>query len=234
MLAVMTCFTRTGWAMARQLNRVARQRLEGVELERLAPAGFNPTYVEALILQAIAWTAALRERLLARSGPARVVPGVPKDRPIDGPRPKQARARVYAFAEGVVRDRSVDWHNWPELAKTWRIGPSGVVEASRQISGMSNQAVIDQITENLQIVMASWAAVADLPRLAALEALARTRLAEVEVAFAASPVEEASIERGSGGAGDATAAWVAGTSPAMVGNDLGGEPPPKPPDDFLR
>ena len=59
LLGMVLRMMRTGRAMARCVNRIALQRLMGQDLARLAPPGFNPTLANALVLQAVSWTAAL-------------------------------------------------------------------------------------------------------------------------------------------------------------------------------
>src|SRR5271167_572303 len=87
LLGLVRRMMRTGMAMARCVNRIARYRLAGEDLARLAPVGFNPTSTNALVVEDVGWTAALRERLRALAGPPAFAPGLPREE-----RAPQARA----------------------------------------------------------------------------------------------------------------------------------------------
>jgi len=147
LLGMVQRIMRTGMAMARGINRIARQRLAGEDLERLAPAGFNPTSTNALVVEAVGWTAALRERLLALAGRPMLAfaPGLPK-----AERAPQARGAAPYLTEITYEVSADDHHDWPELARPLRIGPGGVAFAARMIAGLPDRAVVSVICGKLK------------------------------------------------------------------------------------
>jgi hypothetical protein len=68
---------RAGRELGRCDTRIAQQKLLGHDLSRIVPAEFNATLTNAFVLEALAWTAALRERRLSVAGRP-VPPGLPR------------------------------------------------------------------------------------------------------------------------------------------------------------
>ena len=205
---------RAGMGMARGINRIARQRMEGQDLSRLAPAGFNPTSTNALVVEAVSWTAALRERLRALVVRPAFAPGLPK-----AERAPQARGAAPYLTEITYEVSADDHHDWPELARPLRIGPGGVAVALRAMAGLSNREVVSQICGMLQKAAAALGAEADVPRLAALAAAARALCPEAEAGPA-----------GGSGAGGASGTGEPGPSSDEPESEADDDPPPKPPD----
>ena len=240
LLGLVQRIMRTGMGMARRINRAAQRRLMGEELARLGPAGFNPTATNALVVEAVGWTAALRQRLLDVVRP-RLAPGLPKEEQAE--RAPQARGRVVIeVTEATAAAIAGEWHDWFDLARPLRIGPNGVAAAARAMAGLSDREVVTEICGKLQRAAEQLGAEADVPRIAALAAAARALCPDVE-AVAEVSAEAKVVDGGevSGGAGDAPTAWVAGSSPAMTSNESetgdraetepeGGQEPPEPPD----
>jgi hypothetical protein len=133
--------------MARHINVIARQRLEGQPLSRLGPPGLNPTAVHALVFEAVAWTAALRERLQAVTPPAfKFANG--KDRSERSP---PGRGAAYYLPKEVPNPTPEDeGHNWRGLAQALRLGAGGLAVAIRLIEGLSNSAVVADICDKLK------------------------------------------------------------------------------------
>jgi hypothetical protein len=209
----------TGMAMARGINRIARQRLEGQDLARMAPAGFNATATNGLIVQAVAWTAALRERLLVLAGRPSFVSRSSGSRAPKGQGAPRGRGAGSYLPETVPEHVAGDWHDWLELAKPWRMGPSGVAVATRMIAGLSNAEVVTEICAKLSQAAAQLGADADVGRIAEMEAAARALCPDVD----APPEEAGESERTSGG-------WETPSPPCGAAAGAAGEPPPKPPD----
>ena len=218
---------RTGMAMARGINRIARQRLEGQDLARLAPAGFNPTATNALVVEAVGWTAALRERLLALAGRPMLAfaPGLPKEE--QAVRARQARSIVtFELTEETAQAIAGEWHDWFDLARPWRMGPGGVAFAARAIVGLSDREVVSQICGKLKQAAAELGAEADVGRIAALEAAARALCPDAEAA--AKDTEDEVADAGGGErAPDARDAGPPSDEPESEEED---DPPPEPPD----
>ncbi len=157
-----------GRQVVRHINLIARQRLEGQPLSRLGPAGFNPTAVNALAVEAVGWTAALRERLQAVVPPTfrfRTKPSLEEPTP-------PGRGVAHFLPKEVPNPTEDDWHVWRELAKPFRLGPGGVAAAMRLIAGMSNAAVVRGICERLRKALIQLGTEADVPLIAALQAAA--------------------------------------------------------------
>ncbi len=211
-----------GMAMARGINRIARQKLEGQDLARMAPPGFNATATNGLIVQAVAWTAALRERLLAMAGrPSFVSSSRPRS-----PRGKGAprgRGTDSYLPEAVPEPTEGDWHDWRELARPWRMGPSGVAVATRLIAGLSNAEVVSGICSKLSQAAVQLGADADVGRIAEIEAAARALCPDEGVAPEAADDSGGTADCGSGG-------WEAAPPPRGAESETGRDPPPKPPD----
>jgi hypothetical protein len=212
----------TGMAMARGINRIARQRLEGQDLARMAPAGFNATATNGLIVQAVAWTAALRERLLALAGRPSFVSRSGSRSPRGQGTPRGRGAGSY-LPEAVAEQAEGDWHDWRELARPWRMGSSGVAVATRMIAGLSNAEVVTAICSKLSQAAEQLGAEADVGRIAEIEAAARALCPDVDAA-----PEEAG---GSGGAAKgASGDWEAASPPCGAAAEAERELPQKPPD----
>jgi hypothetical protein len=192
-LGVVQRMMQTGLAMAGRINLIARQRLEGQHLARMAPAGFNPTATHWLVVEAVAWMAALRERLRAVAPPAFVPrPAAPKP----GRAPQGRGAADYLPAE-IPNPTEDDWlHNWHELAKPLRIGPAGVAAAAQLIADKSNEAVVEGVSEKLQRASAQMGAAADVGLIAAMEAEALALLREAAAAAAAAEDADAPVDAG--------------------------------------
>ncbi len=222
----------TGMAVARCINRIARQRLEGQDISRMAPPGFSATHAHFLVVQAVAWTAALRERLLALAAvrPSLVAAGLPK-----AARAPQGRGAAHYLPDAVPNPTEDDWHDWRELAKPLRIGPGGVAAAMQQIAGKSNQEVVTGVCDTVSQALVQMGAGADVAGLEAIAAQARALLPELERAAdkaAAAPAAEAD------GAPDGVTADVPPKEPKTAAAapsdepeaDADDDPPPKPPD----
>jgi hypothetical protein len=218
----------TGMAVARCINRIARQRLEGQDLRLLAPAGFRAPLTNSLIVQAVAWTAALRERLRAVVAPAFVpATGVPK-----ADRAPQGRGAAHYLPKAVPNPTEDDWlHDWRELAKPLRIGPAGVAAAARLIADKSNREVVAGVSDKLQRASAQLGAAADVDLIAAMEAEALALLREAEAAAAAPDSEAAAPEAEAGAAGAAKGAAAAEPSSHAPGFPAEHDPPSKGPPD---
>jgi hypothetical protein len=209
----------TGMAMARGINRIARQKLEGQDLARMAPQGFNATRTNGLVVQAVAWTAALRERLLAVAGRPSFVPKSSGSRAPKGQGAPRGRGTGSYLAEAVPEPTEGDWHDWLELARPWRMGPSGVAVATRMIAGLSNAEVVTAICSKLSQAADQLGAEADVGRIAEIEAAARALCPDVDAA-----PEEAGESKGASGG------WEARPPPCSAESGVDREPPPKPPD----
>jgi hypothetical protein len=160
LLGLVQRMIQTGMAMARGVNLIARQRLAGQDLSLLGPAGFNPTLASALVVQAVAWTAALRERLMVMAVRPPFTRGLP--RPDRAP---QGRSAPFCPPENLAEPTAQDWHNWQELARPWRMGPGGVAVATRAIAGMPDREVVAQICGKLSQAAAELGAEADVARI---------------------------------------------------------------------
>jgi hypothetical protein len=213
----------TGMAMARGINRIARQRLDGQDLARMAPQGFNATWTNGLVVQAVAWSAALRERLLAVAGRPSFVSRSSGSRAPKGQGAPRGRKTASFRPDAVPEPTEGDWHDWRELARPWRMGPGGVAVATRMIAGLSNAEVVTQICAKLSEAAAQLGAEADVGRIAEIEAAARALCPDVDAA----PDEAGDTGRdaasGSGG-------WEAASPPRGAESDVGRDRPLKPPD----
>jgi hypothetical protein len=212
----------TGMAMARGINRIARQKLDGQDLARMAPQGFNATATNGLIVQAVAWTAALRERLLALAGRPSFVPRSGSRSPKGRGEPRGRGAGSY-LPEAVPEPTEGDWHDWRELARAWRIGPSGVAVATRMIAGLSNAEVVTAICSKLSQAAEQLGAEADVGRIAEMAAAARALCPDVDAAADEDGDSGENPDCGSGG-------WEAAPPPHGPETAADREPPPKPPD----
>jgi hypothetical protein len=193
-----------GMEMARHINVIARQRLEGQPLSRLGPPGLNPTAVHALVFEAVAWTAALRERLQAVTPPAFKFSNG-KDRSERSP---PGRGAAYYLRKEVPNPTPEDeGHNWRGLAQALRLGAGGLAVAIRLIEGLSNSAVVADICDKLKRAAAMLGAGDP----------ARARLATLAAQAMALCVEEAA-EAGVKDAADA-ASGEAGSDEAGVDSD---------------
>jgi len=220
LLGLVQRMMQTGWAMARCVNRIARRRLEGQDLALMAPAGFNATLTNSLVVQAVAWTAALRERLLALAGRPSFVPASGSSRGHGAPR---GRGTGSYLPEAVAEAAEGDWHDWQELARPWRMGPSGVAVAANAIAALSNAEVVTAICSKLSQAAEQLGAEADVGRIAAIEAAARALCPDVGAA-----ADEA---RKSGGDADCgSGVWEAASPPCGAESAADSEPPPEPPD----
>jgi hypothetical protein len=213
----------TGMAMARGINRIARQRLEGQDLARMAPPGFNATATNGLIVQAVAWTAALRERLLVLAGRPSFVPRSSGSRSPKGRGEPRGRGAGSYLPEAVPEPTEGDWHDWRELARAWRIGPSGVAVATRMIAGLSNAEVVTAICSKLSQAAEQLGAEADVGRIAEMAAAARALCPDVDAA-----PEEARDSGGTAACG--SRGWEAAPPPCGAQTEADRDPPPKPPD----
>ncbi len=216
LLGLVQRMMRTGMAMARRINRIARQRMAGEDLARLAPAGFNPTATNFLVVEAVSWTAALRERLLALAGPRALAPGLPREE--RAPRGR-AGATADLLTDCVAEVAEDPWHNWRELARPWRMGPGGVAFAARAIAGLSDREVVSQICDKLSRAATQLGAEADVARIAALEAAALALCPEAEDA-----TEDAAAAAG-GAEGDSDARDAESPSDQTKAK-AGRDPPP--------
>ncbi len=189
--------------MARHINVIARQRLEGQPLSRLGPPGLNPTAVHALVFEAVAWTAALRERLQAVTPPAfKFANG--KDRSERSP---PGRGAAYYLRKEVPNPTPEDeGHNWRGLAQALRLGAGGLAVAIRLIEGLSNSAVVADICDKLKRAAAMLGA--GDPARARLATLAAQAMA-----LCAEEAAEAGVKGAADGAGDVEAG-EAGTDSA--------------------
>jgi hypothetical protein len=192
-----------GMEMARHINVIARQRLEGQPLSRLGPPGLNPTAVHALVFEAVAWTAALRERLQAVTPPAfKFANG--KDRSERSP---PGRGAAYYLRKEVPNPTPEDeGHNWRGLAQALRLGAGGLAVAIRLIEGLSNSAVVADICDKLKRAAAMLGA--GDPARARLATLAAQAMA-----LCAEEAAEAGVKGAADGAGDVEAG-EAGTDSA--------------------
>jgi hypothetical protein len=242
---------RTGMALAACINRIARQRLEGQDIRRMAPPGFSATATHALVVQAVAWTLALRERLLALYA-VRPALAVAASAPRTERAPRGHGADHYLPNE-LPNPTEDDWHDWWDLAKPLRIGPGGVAVATRQIAGKSSQQVVADVNANLSTALAQLGSAADVTVIGAVaaeaQALLRAAEAAEETAAAADEAAEDAAAKDAVAdppreepAGEADAAPVApaGGPPPQEpetaapsdapGTEADVEPPPKPPD----
>ncbi len=230
LLGFLQRFKQTGMAMARGVNRIARQRLHGVDLSKLGPAGFNLTLANALVSDAMAWTAALRERLLAVVRPA-LVPDPHK--PVRAERAPQARGQTLKdlLPACVPNPTEADWHNYRNLAEPVRVGQNGMAFAEQLIAGLSDRQVVTEICGFLRRAAEELGAEADIARIEAMKEAALALCPEADEAesgAAADGVADA------GGTGDGSAAQATGTGPAKMDDDeagVGDDPPPKKPPD---
>jgi len=205
----------TGMAVVRGISRIAQQRLHGQDIRRMAPARFSATHTHYLVVQAMAWTAALRERLLALPAVrASFTAGTARPNPQRGP---QGRGAAHYLPQAVPNPTEADWHDWRELAKPVRIGPAAVAAAMQQIADKSNDAVVAEVCEKLTKALVDFGAEADVAALEAMAAEARALLPEVERA-----ADEGAAEA-------AGAADVAKAAAARTGAE--DDPPPKSPPD---
>jgi hypothetical protein len=214
LLGLLQRMLQTGMAMARGVNLIARQRLAGQDLSLLGPAGFNPTLASALVVQAVAWTAALRERLLVMAVRPPFTRGLPRP-----DRPPQGRSARFCPPENLAEPTAQDWHNWQELARPWRMGPGGIAVATRAIAGLPDREVVAQICGKLSQAAAELGAEADVARIAALEAAARALCPEADDG-----------EVGAADGGGAGRAWQAGPPPASRDSGARYDRPPPAPD----
>jgi hypothetical protein len=177
----------------------------------------------------VAWTAALRERLLALAGRPLLplAPGLPKPEP-KPERAPQGRRAASVWTEITYEATEADWMvDWPELAKPLRLGPGGVAHAARMIADKSDREVVTHICDYLQRAAAQLGAEADVARIAALQAAALALCPDAD---------DAGDRPADPGAARAAPAEPAGSEP--VGSDPAGsaeaaedDPPPrKPPD----
>ncbi len=204
LLGLVQRMIQTGMAMARGINLIARQRLAGQDLSLLGPAGFNPTLASALVVQAVAWTAALRERLMVMAVRPPFTRGLPRP-----DRVPQGRGARFSPPENLAEPTAADWHNWQELARPWRMGPGGVAVATKAIAGMPDREVVAQICGKLSQAAAELGAEADVARIAALEAAARALCPDVDAAPDAT--EDGPVD--SGGASGGAGGWEFGSPP---------------------
>jgi hypothetical protein len=207
----------TGMAVARGISRIARQRLDGQDIRKMAPPGFSATHTHALVVQAVAWTAALRERLLALATvrPAFTVAAGRSQ----AARTPQGHGAAHFLPRAVPNPTEDDWH---DLAKPLRIGPGGVAVALRQIAEKSNEEVVTAVCDNLSQALVQIGAEADVAALQAMAAEARALLPEVE-----RPADKGGDPGGKADAAPGTGARAASDKPPMAAEH---EPPPKPPD----
>jgi len=221
LLGLVQRMMRTGLAMARCVGQIARHRLAGQELAAIAPAGFDPTMTNALVVMAVAWTAALRERLRMLVAPASFVPAGASvaER---GPR---GHGTAHYLPEGF-EPAPGEWHDWRDLAKPWRVGPGSLAVAQRAIARLSDAEVVAQICSNLQRAATALGAEADVERIAALETAARALCPEETVLADA----DGDAAEPGGGARVAAGAWAA-PSPASAPEAWAGRDPPPPPPD---
>jgi hypothetical protein len=207
-------------AYARCVSGIEREHLTGVELARLAPAGFNATSTHYLVVEAVSWTAALRQRLRAQVDRRMlaIAAGLPKVT-----RARQGRSAASFLPEASPEAAADPWNDWLDLAKPLRLGLGGVAVARRAIEKLSDRAVVTNICDKLKRAAAALGAEADLVRIAALEAAALALCPDVAAAA---------------NAGAAKAARAAGP-PGAPGSDMppaeeeaevehGPDPPPEP------
>jgi hypothetical protein len=189
----------------------------------MAPAGFNATATNGLIVQAVAWTAALRERLLVLAGRPSFVPRSSGSRAPRGQGAPRGRGASSYLPEAVPEPVAGDWHDWRELARPWRMGSSGVAVATRMIAGLTNAEVVTEICAKLSQAAAQLGAEADVGRIAEMEAAARALCPDVDAA----PDEAAET----GGPSDCSSGgWEAASPPCGTATAPDRDPPPKPPD----
>jgi hypothetical protein len=222
----------TGMALARGIGLIARQRLHGQDIRRMAPPGFSATHAHFLVVQAVAWTAALRERLLglpAVRPSFTVATGLPKAQ-----RAPQGHGAAHYLPDAVPNPTEDDWHDWRELAKPVRIGPAAVAAAMRQIAEKSNDEVVTGVCDKLSRALVDFGAGADVAGLEAMAAEARALLPEVEAPERGAADRPADAE----GAPGVVAAKVPPEAPGTEAASPSDEPasaadddrPPKPPD----
>jgi hypothetical protein len=213
----------TGMAMARGINRIARQKLDGQDLARMAPQGFNATWTNGLVVQAVAWSAALRERLLVLAGRPSFVARSAGPRAPKGQGSPRGRGTGSYLPEAVPEPEAGDWHDWRELARSWRMGPGGIAVATRMIAGLSNAEVVAAICAKLRQAADQLGAEADVARIAAIEAAARALCPDVDAAPDAADDSGGTADRESGG-------WEVRPPPCGLAAGANREPPQKPPD----
>jgi hypothetical protein len=230
LLGLVQRIMRTGMAYARCVSGIARERLTGTDLARLAPAGFSATATHYLVVEAVSWTAALRQRLRALAD-RRLLPiaaGLPQ--PDRAPRGRGAAWFLPAASPEAAAD---PWNDWRELAKPLRIGPGGVAMALQAIEKLSIRQVVTQICDKLKRAAAALGADADLVRIAALEAAALALCPGAEAAPKAAGEAEA---KDGGKAKGASGTRAVGPPQDDEPEDNGPEdeaeddPPPEPPD----
>ncbi len=232
LLGLVQGMMQTGLAMARHMKRIVREHLAGQDLAQLTPAGFDAFQTDARIAKAVAWTAALRERLRAGLLPPAFAPAMPKERLGED----EAMAVRTPRGRGVMRTIEVEvrpeWTEgvmraWIELARPWRLGPAAVAFEARKIADLSDRDVVAAICENLQQAAEAFGAEADIARITALEEAARALCPEADEG--ATPADESAEGGGdSGGAGDAQAAWMSDVSGLAGTVPEGGQDPPPP------
>ncbi len=227
LLGFLQRFMQTGKAMAQGVNRIARQRLYGVDLSRLGPAGFDPTQAYAKVVKAMAWTAALRERLLAV---ARPVFAMDPHKPVRAKRAPQARGKTIMemLPDRVPNPTEADWHNYRSLAEPVRIGPGGVVYSAQEIAGLSDRQVVANICENLRLAAKELGAEADIARIDALKAGALALCPEADEAAVDAGKDEPPDVGKTGRASDSGDARSCSDEPEDEAED---DPPPKKPPD---
>jgi hypothetical protein len=191
-------FMRTGMAFARRVNGIARERLRGADVAQLAPAGFNATATHYLIVEALAWTAALRQRL--RDGLAVVQLPMAAGLPRPDWTPQRRAVATASLLPAACPEAAADpWHDWRELAKPLRIGAGGLAAAARAMDGLSVPEVASNVSDKLQRAAADLGSDADVGRIAAIEAAMRALCAQAEAAAEppGASVPEAAEEAGS-------------------------------------
>jgi hypothetical protein len=219
LLGFLQRFKQTGIAMARGVSRIARQRLHGVDLSKLGPAGFNPTLANGLVGDAMAWTAALRERLLAVVRPA-LVPDPHKATRTE--RAPQARGQTLKdlLPACVPNPTEADWHNYRDLAEPVRVGQNGVAFTEHLIAGLSDRQVVTEICGFLRRAAQELGAEADVARIDAMKAAALALCPEADpTADGPADGDEAKVPRAAASSSDESKP-AAGDDPA----------PQKPPD----
>ncbi len=236
LLGLVGRISETGMALARGIGRIARQRLHGQDIRKMAPPGFSAMRAHLLVVQALAWTAALRERLLT----------LPAVRPsfvaaTGGPRAArgpQGHGASHYLPDAVPNPTEDDWHDdWCELAKPVRIGPAAVAVAMQQIAGKSNDEVVAGVCDKVSQALVDCGAGADVAALEAIAAAARALLPEVEGAAADGvavdpPVEDAGGPEVSTAEAAPVRPWAAAdVALAWPEREADDGPPPKPPPD---
>ncbi len=232
-------FMRTGMAFARRVNGIARERLRGADLAELAPAGFNATATHYLIVEAVAWTAALRQRLrdaMAVAGTA-MAAGLPRP---DWTPSRRAIATASLLPAGCPEAAADPWNDWRELAKPLRIGAGGLAAAARAMDGLSVPEVASNVSDKLQRAATDLGSDADVGRIAAIEAAMRALCAQAEAAAEppGASVPEAAEEAGSTAPGDGAPGGARAVGPPSDDapaedapeDGVDDDPPPEPPD----